>query len=308
MSSSHVQYPELRKGTIYGVSSYAVWGIAPLFWQLLAPAGAMEVLSHRVVWSMVLLAGLVYWQGRLSHVRAAITNPRTLLLLVIAAILIACNWGLFIWATMNGHVLDTSLGYYVTPLFSVGLGVIFLKENLRPLQWVAIAIAASGVGYITWEHHKLPWIGLALSSSFALYGYVKKLAGVDAIESLMVESALIMPFALGYLAWLWVVGNNTFGQFGVNHALLLSSAGVFTAVPLLLYGAAVVRVPLTSIGFMQYISSTIQFFLGIWVFHEPMPLERLIGFVITWTALVILTYDGLRNRRGMPAQQVVELD
>ncbi|CAB4342602.1 unannotated protein [freshwater metagenome] len=288
--------------------SYTVWGLAPLFWILLAPAKAFEILSHRVIWSLLLLIVLVKWQGRFPHVKAAIAHRKTFALLVVAAVLIACNWGLFIWATMNGHVLDTSLGYYVTPLFSVGLGVIFLKESLRSLQWLALAIAFSGVCYITWEYHRVPWVGLALSSTFALYGYVKKLAGVDAIESLMVESALITPFALVYLAWLSQQGSNTFLQYGVSHALLLASAGVFTAVPLLLYGAAVVRVPLTSIGFMQYISSTIQFFLGIWIFHEPMPFSRLIGFLITWCALAVLTYDGLRNRHGMQPQSVVEFD
>lgn len=302
-----VERSQVARGLSFGAAAYVGWGLAPLFWTTLHPASALEILANRVVWSFVLLVPLVYFQKRIPHVRAVLANRKTLTLLIAASVLIGANWGLFIWATMNGHILDTSLGYFITPLFSTGLGVFFLKEKLRSLQWFAIAIAFSAVVYITWEHHRPPWVGLALSSSFALYGYVKKVAGVDAMESLLVETAALLPLALGYLMWLSHQGTNSFFAHGVSHSLLMASAGVITAVPLMMYGAAVVRVPLVFIGFMQYISSTIQFFLGIWVFHEPMSVARFIGFAITWVALVVLSVDSTRQRRGV-ATQVVEYD
>ena len=278
---------QLARGITYGGFAYVGWGLAPLFWTTLHPASALEILANRVLWSFVLIVPLVYFQKRITHVRAALAQRKTLLLLVAASLLIGSNWGLFIWATMNGHILDTSLGYFITPLFSVGLGVFFLKERLRKLQWVAIAIAFSAVVYITWEHHRPPWVGLAVSSSFALYGYVKKVANVDAMESLLIETAVLVPFAVGYLMWLAHLGTNSFFTHGTSHSLMLASAGVITAVPLMMYGAAVVRVPLVFIGFMQYISSTIQFFLGTWVFHEPMSLARFAGFAITLSLIHI---------------------
>jgi chloramphenicol-sensitive protein RarD len=298
---------EVAQGVFYGAFAYIGWGLAPLFWQLLHPAGAPEILADRVIWSFVLLAPLVYFQGRMPHVRTALADRRKRTLLFIAALLIGGNWFLFIWATMNGHILDTSLGYFSTPLFSTALGYFFLKERLRPLQWVAIAIAGLAVLYITIEHRAFPWIGIALASSFALYGFVKKLAGVDAIESLVIETAYLSPVALIFLGYWSITGTNTFGEHGISHALLMASCGVITAVPLLLYGAAVVRAPLMYIGFLQYISSSIQFFVGIYIFHETMNFTRFMGFAITWSALVVLAVDAQRARR-MPAHEVTEFD
>lgn len=296
------------QGTLFGVAAYVIWGTAPLFWQLLVPAKPMEVLAHRVVWSMVILVAMVRIQGRMPHVRQALGDPRTRRLLVVASGLVGSNWALFIWATMSGHVLDAALGYYVVPLLSVALGVIVLKERLRRLQWVSLAISAAGVVYVTVDHGSLPAIGLGLAITWAIYGYVKKRAGVDAIESLAIESALLTPFATAYLIYLAVTGEATFGHYGAGHALLLIGAGIFTASPLLLYGAAVVRAPLSTIGFLQYISSTIQFGLGVWVFHEPMDAGRLTGFVITWVALAVLSYDSVRSHRALPAQAIAEPD
>jgi chloramphenicol-sensitive protein RarD len=227
---------------------------------------------------------------------------------VIASVLVGSNWALFIWATMSGHVLDAALGYYVVPLLSVALGVVVLKERLRKLQWVALSISALGVLYVTVDYGSLPLIGLGLASTWAVYGYVKKLAGVDAIESLAVESALLTPLAMAYLVYLAATDEGTFGRYGVGHALFLVGAGIFTASPLLLYGAAVVRAPLSTIGFLQYISSTIQFGLGVWVFHEPMDFGRFIGFAITWVALGVLSYDAIHSHRGLPATAVAEPD
>lgn len=296
------------QGTLYGVAAYVIWGMAPLFWQLLVPARPMEVLAHRVVWSMVILVAMVRLQGRWTHVRRALADRTTRGLLVVASALVGSNWALFIWATMSGHILDAALGYYVVPLLSVALGVVVLKERLRRLQWVALGISALGVGYVTVDHGSLPLIGLGLAGTWSVYGYIKKRAGVDAIESLAIESALLTPLAVAYLAYLDVTGEGTFTRYGVSHAVLLIGAGIFTASPLLLYGAAVVRAPLSTIGFLQYISSTIQFVLGLWVFHEPLDRGLFIGFVITWLALMVLSYDGVKSHRGLPPQAVAEPD
>jgi chloramphenicol-sensitive protein RarD len=251
---------------------------------------------------------MVRIQGSLPQVREALSSRRTRVLLGIASLLVGSNWGLFIWSTMNGHVLDASLGYYFVPLFSTALGVFVFGERLRRLQWFALTLAACGVIYVTWENGSIPWVGLGLSTTWAVYGFVKKSANVDAIESLVVETSILAPFAISYLGLIETTGTGTFLRGGTTHALLLAGAGLITSVPLLLYGAAVVRAPLTSIGFMQYISSTIQFLTGVFLFHEHMDMARLTGFAITWLALIVLTADGVRSRRGLPEQAIAEPD
>lgn len=298
---------EVGRGVTYGAIAYSMWGLAPLYWTLLKPTSSLEIVAHRTVWSFAILAPLVIWQGRWSTIRSDLKNRRKRNLLLLASILISGNWVLFIWATTNGHILDSSLGYFSTPLFSTAFGVLFFKERLRPLQWGAIAIAVLAVVYITWEHHMFPWIGMSLAGSFAIYGFVKKLAGVDAIESLMIETAYLSPIALIYIGYLGLQGTLTFGESGLAHSLFLAGAGPATAIPLLFYGAAVVRAPLFYIGFLQYISSSIQFFVAIYIFNEAMDLKRFLGFAITWSALVLLGVDSIRHRR-MSANQVVEFD
>jgi chloramphenicol-sensitive protein RarD len=298
---------EVGRGIAYGAAAYSLWGLAPLYWQLLKPASSLEIVANRTIWSFVFVAPLVLLRGSWPTVKADLRDSRKRNLLLIASILISANWILFIWATTHGHVLDSALGYFGTPLFSTALGVIFFKERLRKLQWGAIGIAVLAVAYITWEHHAFPWIGLSLASSFAVYGAVKKMAGVDAIESLLIETAYLAPIALVYLAIIAANGTMSFGKYGWDHALFLAGAGPATAIPLLFYGAAVVRAPLFYIGFLQYISSSIQFFVGIFVFHEDMDMKRFLGFAITWSALVLLGTDSIRQRRT-PAYEVVEYD
>jgi chloramphenicol-sensitive protein RarD len=209
---------------------------------------------------------------------------------------------------MNGHVLDSSLGYYITPLFNVALGVFFFKEKLSPMQWLAIGIAAFAVTFITIAMGVVPWVALSLSISFTMYGYVKKLANVQALESLMIETLILTPVAIGYLVWLQFNGGNTFLAYGLDHTLWMASAGVFTAIPLLAFGVAITRLPFTTLGMLQYIGPTIQFFVGVWMTQEEMPQVRFIGFVITWVALVILTVDALRNRRNVTKSFVPDPD
>lgn len=285
---------ETRRGVLYGIAAYVMWGLFPLYWPLLRPSGSVEIVAHRMVWSLgvvvVLLVGTRNW----SWIRRL--SRRQVLLLAAGAALITVNWGTYIWGVNNGHVIETSLGYFVNPLVSVGLGVVLLKERLRPLQWVAVGIGAVAVLGLAVDYGRPPWIALTLAVSFGFYGLVKKTAGVGAVESLTVETAVLFLPALGVILALQASGEATFGSAGALHVVLLVGTGVATAVPLLCFGAAANRVPLSTVGLLQYIAPVMQFILGIAVFREPMPLSRLAGFVLVWTALVLLTYDMLRNR------------
>jgi len=295
-------------GLINGFFAYVIWGAVILYWPYLAPAQPLEILAHRILWSLLFVAAILIYQKRIVSLRVVLRNSRQIKLLTMASLLIGFNWGLFIWASMNGHVLDSSLGYYITPLLNVALGVFFFKEKLRKMQWIAIGIAAFAVLFITLAMGVFPWVALSLSISFALYGYVKKLANVEALESLMVETLILAPVALGYLIWLQFNGGNTFLAYGLDHTLWMASAGIVTAVPLLAFGVAIVRLPLTTLGMLQYIGPTIQFFVGIWLTQEAMPQVRFIGFAITWVALVILTIDALGNRRNVSKSFVPDPD
>ena len=295
-------------GLINGFIAYIIWGAVILYWPYLAPAKPLEILAHRILWSLLFVAAILIYQKRIVSLKVVMKNARQMKLLTVAAVLIGFNWGLFIWASMNGHVLDSSLGYYITPLLNVALGVFFFKERLRPMQWLAIGIAAFAVLFITIALGVLPWVALSLATSFAMYGYVKKLANVQSLESLMIETLILTPVAIGYLIWLQFNGGNTFLAYGLDHTLWMASAGVFTAIPLLAFGVAITRLPLTTLGMLQYIGPTIQFFVGVWLTQEAMPRERFIGFAITWVALVILTFDALRNRRNVSKSFVPDPD
>lgn len=295
-------------GLINGFIAYIIWGAVILYWPYLAPAKPLEILAHRILWSLLFVAAILIYQKRIVSLKVVMKNARQMKLLTVAAVLIGFNWGLFIWASMNGHVLDSSLGYYITPLLNVALGVFFFKERLRPMQWLAIGIAVFAVLFITIALGVLPWVALSLATSFAMYGYVKKLANVQSLESLMIETLILTPVAIGYLIWLQFNGGNTFLAYGLDHTLWMASAGVFTAIPLLAFGVAITRLPLTTLGMLQYIGPTIQFFVGVWLTQEAMPRERFIGFAITWVALVILTFDALRNRRNVSKSFVPDPD
>ena len=295
-------------GLINGFIAYIIWGAVILYWPYLAPAKPLEILAHRILWSLLFVAIILLYQKRIASLRVVLKNSRQMKLLAVASVLIGVNWGLFIWASMNGHVLDSSLGYYITPLLNVALGVFFFKEKLRPMQWLAIGIAAFAVMFITIAMGVVPWVALSLSTSFTMYGYVKKLANVQSLESLMIETLILTPLAIGYLIWLQFNGGNTFLEYGLDHTLWMASAGIFTAIPLLAFGVEITRLPFTTLGMLQYIGPTIQFFVGVWMTQEEMPQVRWIGFVITWVALVILTTDALRNRRNVSKSFVPDPD
>ncbi len=293
---------EARRGTAYGAAAYLAWGLFPLYWPLLAPAGAVEVLAHRVVWTLLVVAGLLAALHRWGDVAAVVRDRPRLRRLCAAAVLIAGNWGTYIYGVNSGQVVETSLGYFVTPLVVVLLGVLVLGERLRPAQWAALAVAGLAVIVLTVENGRPPWIALLLAGSFGLYGLLKKTAGVGAVEGLAVETAVLAPLAAAYLLLLGPAG--TVPGEGAGHALLLAGGGLVTAVPLLLFGAAATRVPLTTLGLLQYLAPSLQFAIGVLVRDEPMGGLRLVGFALVWAALAAFTLDLVHTRRRTPRPAV----
>ena len=288
---------ETRRGFLFGLAAYGMWGLFPLYWPLLKPAGAVEILAHRMFWSLVVMVILVFAARRTRQLRTILASPRKRTILVIAAVLITVNWGTYIWGVNNEHVVETALGYFINPLVTVLMGVFLLGERLRRLQWVAMALAGLAVLGLTLEYGRPPWVALVLAFSFGSYGLAKKKADTGAVESLTLETVVVTPVALGYIIWLMATGGSHFAQEGVGHSLLMTSAGLVTAIPLLCFGAAATRVSMTTLGLMQYITPLIQFAIGVFFFHEPMPLMRLIGFGLVWVALVIFTVESLNHRR-----------
>ena len=286
-----------RAGFLIGLVGYALWGAFPLYFPLLEPGGAVEILAHRVVWSAVTMALVMVLLRRAGRFRAILRDRRVALLLAGAAVAISFNWGGFIYGVNSGRVVETSLGYFINPLVTMLMGVLFLAERMRPAQWAALAIGAVAVGVLTWDYGRPPWIALLLALSFGTYGLLKKRADVGASESLTYETMLLGPFALGYLVWLGVIGAGHFATEGTGHVLLLLSTGIVTAVPLLCFGAAATRVPLTVIGPMQYLTPSLQFGIGVLIIGEPMPASRWIGFGLVWLALLIFTLSAIRGHR-----------
>ena len=288
---------ESRRGFLLGATAYGLWGLFPLYWTLLEPARPFEILAHRIVWSLLVMAALVVVLRRAAHLRRILRDRRTRGFLTVAAVVIAVNWGGYIWGVNNGYVVETSLGYFSNPLVTVLMGVFVLGERLRTLQWVALAIAFAAVVGLTLELGRPPWVALVLAFSFGTYGLAKKKANAGAVESLSLETLLIAPIALAYLLLLGGQGESTFGNAGLGHALLLASTGVITAVPLICFGAAATRVSMTTLGLLQYLAPILQFALGVIVFREPMPVMRWVGFALVWVALVLFTYEAVTHRR-----------
>ncbi|MFE0700021.1 EamA family transporter RarD [Streptomyces sp. NPDC058872] len=288
---------ESRTGLAYGIGAYGMWGLVPLFWPLLKPAGAIEILAHRMVWSLAFVGIALLALRRWGWIRELARSPRKLGLIAVAATVITVNWGLYIWSVNTGRVVEASLGYFINPLVTIALGVLVLKERLRPAQWAAVGIGFSAVLVLAFGYGRPPWISLALAFSFAVYGLVKKKVNIGGLESLAAETAVQFLPALGYLVWLGTRGTLAFGSHGAGHTALLAATGIVTAVPLVCFGAAAIRVPLSTLGLLQYLAPTFQFLLGILYFHEAMPPERWAGFSLVWLALTILTWDALRTAR-----------
>ncbi|MEW1694118.1 EamA family transporter RarD [Streptomyces sp. NPDC091278] len=288
---------EERTGLLYGVGAYAMWGLVPLFWPLLKPAGAVEILAHRMVWSLAFVGLALLAVRQWAWVGELLRSPRKLALITVAATVITVNWGLYIWSVNTGHVVEASLGYFINPLVTIALGVLVLQERLRPAQWAAVSVGFAAVLVLAVGYGQLPWISLTLAFSFAVYGLVKKKVNLGGLESLAAETAVQFLPALGYLVWLGTQDDLAFGSHGAGHTALLVATGVVTAVPLVCFGAAAIRVPLSTLGLLQYLAPTFQFLLGVLYFHEEMPPERWAGFSLVWLALTILTWDALRAAR-----------
>jgi chloramphenicol-sensitive protein RarD len=289
---------ESRRGLVYGIAAYGMWGLAPAFWKQLVGVSPIEMLAHRVVWGMAAFAALVAIAGVGPAVRAALADRRTLAMMALTGALLAINWGLFVGAVASGHILDASLGYFINPLVSVGLGTLVLRERLRRLQWVAIAAAVAGVASLAWHASHAPWISLALAFSFGTYGLVRKQARVDSLAGSTIETGLLVPIAVVYLGALAARGGGELGHASIASQLLLASTGLVTAVPLLLFTSAARRLPLSTLGFLQYLAPTGQFVLAVAVYGERFTHEQLIAFGLIWIGLAIFTIDLVRAARG----------
>jgi len=294
-----------RRGFLLGTAAFTMWGLLPVYWPLLEPASATEILAHRIVWSLVVSAVLLLAVHRSAELVGIWRRRRARIAMTVAGLVICFNWGTYIWAVNNGHVVDTSLGYYINPLVTVLMGVVFLHERLRRVQWMALGIAFAAVVVLSLDLGGPPWISLILAFSFGTYGLVKKQAQVGPIEGLTWEGLVLVPFALGYLGWLTWAGESTTWDDGVGHFLLLVGTGVITAAPLLCFAGAANRMSLTTLGLLQYLAPTIQLVLGITLFDEPMGTQRWIGFSMVWLALVIFTVESIvvRRRRNAAAKQ-----
>jgi chloramphenicol-sensitive protein RarD len=287
-----------RAGLVYGFAAYGMWGLFPLFWPLLEPAGAMEILAHRMVWSLVVVTMILLVLRRWAWISELVRQPRKLALIALAATVVSVNWGMYIWGVNSGHVVETSLGYFINPLVTIALGVLVLHERLRPVQWAAVGIGTLAVVVLAIGYGRLPWIALTLAFSFGTYGLVKKQINMGGLESLAAETSVQFLPALAFLIVLGARGDSTFTHHGPDHAVLLAACGLVTAVPLICFGMSATRLPLSTIGLMQYLAPVFQFLIGVLHFHEEMPAERWAGFLLVWAALVILTWDAVRRGRA----------
>jgi chloramphenicol-sensitive protein RarD len=288
-----------RSGLAAAIGAFAIWGVFPLYLNLLAEVTALQILAHRVVWCCLFVLTWVAVRGELTAIRSALANPVTLRNLVASGVLISINWLTYVWAVKNGHVIDASLGYFINPLVSVVLGVVVLSERLNLAQWTAVGLAAAAVAYLTFVTGRLPWIALVLALSFGLYGLIRKVVAVESLPALATETLLLTPLSAGYLVWLGAQGTGAFGRLGTATDLLLLGSGVATAVPLALFAYGARRIPLSTVGLTQYIGPTMQLLCGVFFFGEPFPRARAIGFILIWCALGIYAVDGLRRSRAL---------
>jgi chloramphenicol-sensitive protein RarD len=291
----------MNKGIVYALGAYIFWGLFPIYWKLLAGIPALQLLGHRIFWSFLLLLGIVL-AARQGKILQAALNRRVLVIYSIAAVLIAINWLTYVWAVGAGFIVETSLGYFINPLLSVLLGVVFMRERLRPLQWVPLGLAAVGVLYLTFAYGSLPWVALTLAISFSFYGLVKKTAPLGALHGLTLETGILFLPALGFLIYSEFVGTGAFLHSVNLIELMLVGAGLVTVFPLLLFASAAQRIPLTMIGVLQYVNPTMQFLLGVVIFKEPFDHHRLIGFGVVWVALILFGVEGFLAQRRASIQ------
>jgi chloramphenicol-sensitive protein RarD len=290
-----------RSGYLFAVGAYLAWGLFPIYFKLLQPSSPMEILSHRVVWSCLAVALIVTGTRHWRRVGRLVVQPRRLGAISLVSLLIGVNWFTYIYGVNTDRVVETSLGYFITPLVSVLLGVLVLRERLRPAQWVAVGIGAAAVGVLTVDYGRAPHLALILAATFGMYGLLKKRLGLPAVDGLLVESAVLALPALAFFGVLLARGGSTFGEISAAHTTLVVLSGVITAVPLLLFAGAANRIPLSAIGLLQYLAPILQLGCGVLIYNEPMPPARLAGFGLVWLALAVFTWDGLRRVRARTA-------
>ena len=300
------QEAEHRRGLVLGAGAYLLWGVFPLYFPLLEPASSMEILGHRIVWSLVAVGALLAVTVGFRPFLEMLRDRRRTLLIVAAAFLVGVNWFVFIYAVTTDHVIEAALGYFINPLVSAAFGTIFFRERMRPWQAAAFGVAFVAVLVLTLDYGQPPWIALILAFTFGTYGLVKKLAGVGAAEGLALETLVLLVPAVAYLIVLEAQGTGEFAHESLGHTLLLISSGPVTMLPLLLFSAAVTRIPLTVIGMLQYLGPVLQFLIGLFIVGQDMPASRWIGFGLVWFALVILTVEGARHAQRARADLTAE--
>jgi chloramphenicol-sensitive protein RarD len=290
----------MQIGILYAAASYILWGLFPVYFKALQSVSPLEILWHRIVWAFVFLLIVLAVRRQWSWIAKALRQPAVLAGFAASAVLLSINWYVYIWSVNNDRVVDASLGYFINPLVNVLLGFLLFHERLRPAQWVAVAVAAAGVAWLTWQAGHLPWIGLVLAFSFGFYGLLRKTAALGALEGLSVETFLLFPIAFGYLVWLALNDKNAFLQASVTSKWLLVAAGPITAIPLLLFAAGARRIPMSTLGLLQYLAPTLQLLLGVALYHEPFGGQRLAGYAFIWSALALYSLEGLW--RALPAR------
>ena len=297
----------MNKGVWYALGAFITWGLFPIYWKLLAGVPALQLLGHRIVWSFLLLLGIILAGRQIILLRDKLTR-RILLIYSVAAVLIAINWLMYVWAVGAGYIVETSLGYFINPLLSVLLGVLFLGERLRPFQWLPIGLAAAGVLYLTLAYGSLPWIALTLAITFGFYGLVKKMAPLGSLHGLTLETGILFVPALGFLLYSEFTGKGAFLHASPLIDVMLVGTGLVTVAPLLLFASAVQRIPLTTLGVLQYVNPTMQFLLGVVIFKEPFDQHRLIGFCAVWAGLILYGVEGFltKRRQIVQARQGIE--
>ena len=289
----------MNPGVFYAVLAYTAWGFLPVFFKQLIQVNAFEIVLHRMVWSVVFLLCVLTVLKRWAWLRSVARQPRVLLAFAVSALLLSANWTVYVWAVQNAHVLDASLGYFILPLVNVALGFAFLNERPRPVQWLAVALAAAGVLWLTLQAGRLPWVALLLAITFGIYGLLRKLAKLGALEGLTLETLLLSPFAVGLLAWWAWHGQGALVQGDAATLGWLLLAGPLTAIPLLLFAAGARRLPMATLGILQYISPSLQMLLGVWLYGEAFEPARAIGFYLIWLALVLYSVDSLWSSRRL---------
>jgi chloramphenicol-sensitive protein RarD len=290
----------MRTGILSATLAFLAWGLFPLYFHALHDVPPLQILAHRMLWSLLFLVIVLALRRQWGWLAIA-RQPRVLGSFVASACLLSVNWLIYIWAVNNGHVIEASLGYFINPLVNILFGYLLLHERLRRAQWMAIAVAAVGVAWLTWQAGTIPWIALALAATFGGYGLLRKTAALGALEGLSFETMVLFPVAAGYVLWLTAHGQNAFVDTASNSTRwLLVAAGPITAVPLLLFASGARRIPLSVLGLLQYLAPTLQFMLGVWLFHEAFTPDRLVGFALIWTALALFALEGLWRRTPAP--------